>query len=153
MPQMVEKDWHKGPAREAGLVATLRQLHQLISLTHSPIQNLLTQVSQPYQLLTSRPLVSPQANRSQRHIWDRTRLAEQRGRQSRRCCASLATAWQGGVGLSILHSTIHLLPVKLRRSCSFRSPCSSVRHHTSFFNIHALNVQAGSQQELHLPLG
>ena len=44
---MVEKDWHKGPAREAGLIATLRQLHQLISLMHSPIQNVLTQVSLP----------------------------------------------------------------------------------------------------------
>ena len=46
-PQMAEKNWHKGPAREAGLVATLRQLHQLITLTHSPIQNLLTQVCLP----------------------------------------------------------------------------------------------------------
>ena len=45
MEQVVERDWHKGPVRENGLQTLLKQLHQLLTLVHGPIESLLEKVS------------------------------------------------------------------------------------------------------------
>ena len=40
----MEREWHKGPVRESGLQTLLKQLHQLLTLIHGPIESLLEKV-------------------------------------------------------------------------------------------------------------
>ena len=42
--QVVHKEWHKAPIREGSLESTLRQLYQLLSLIHGPIDDLVQKV-------------------------------------------------------------------------------------------------------------